>query len=134
MSSEKEKPAEYLPIRTGPSNTDPNDNDRVEVMASSDASTNAEEKGDEMRRVSTSRSVRERTFEPIAAGDREQLQGIASNLTGEGIVRTSTVASALERRDTLYGVDIGDPVLDPRSPRFDPYKWSKMYVQFPITI
>jgi hypothetical protein len=36
----------------------------------------------------------------------------------------------LERKDTLYGVDIGDPVLDPKSPEFNPYKWFRMYVQF----
>jgi ATP-binding cassette, subfamily G (WHITE), member 2, PDR len=130
MATDGEQP-EYLPIRTGPSNVEPADSDRVEGsnLGSSDGSTNVGEQP-QLTRTSTSRSARERTFEPIAAGDRDELYKIASNFTGGPVHRTSTAGSALERRDTLYGVNIGDPVLDPRSPEFDPYKWSRMYVQF----
>ena len=70
------------------------------------------------------------TFEPIHSGDREALTRLASNFTGgESLNRRSTGAGdELSRRDTLYNVNVGDAVLDPRSPEFDVYKWSRMYV------
>ncbi|KAJ9634936.1 hypothetical protein H2199_008800 [Coniosporium tulheliwenetii] len=37
--------------------------------------------------------------------------------------------SDLERQDTLAGVEIGNPVLDPNSPEFDIYKWVRMFVK-----
>lgn len=133
MSSEEDKTL-YLPIRTGPSAIDDADHDSGEAAprtGSSDASTNLEEQDQtELNRVLTSRSVRERTFEPIAAGDRDELHRIVSNFaTGGSLAPTSTGGSALERKDTLYGVHLGDPVLNPASPEFDPYKWCRMYVQ-----
>lgn len=125
---------EYLPIRTGA--TEAVDDDLVEAphAPSSDISSATDEP--QLMRIMTSRSAREKReteFQPIAAGDRDELYRIASSFTGAGtaVTRTSTRASGLERRDTLYGVNIGDPVLDPRSSEFDPYKWSRMYVQFP---
>lgn len=129
----------YLPIRTGSSEA--GDEGRVEpANIPSSVSSNVEDKDLELeqdapqpqllRRTTTSRSAREREFHPIAAGDRDELHKIASNFAGAGgsMTRTSTKGSALERRDTLYNVNIGDPVLDPKSPEFDPYKWSRMYV------
>ena len=127
---------EFLPIRTGAS--DPVDEDRVETDASnipSSGSSNVEGQPEPLlRRTTTTRSVREREFQPIAAGDRDELHRIASNFAtaGGSLTRTSTRGSALERKDTLYNVNIGDPVLDPSSPEFDPYKWSRMYVQNPF--
>lgn len=120
---------EYLPIRTGAA--DPVDDDRVESSNPPSDITNVEEQP-QLARTPTTRSVREREFQPISAGDRDELQRIASSFAGAGgsLTRTSTTASALERKDTLYGVDIGDPVLDPKSPEFNPYKWFRMYVQF----
>jgi ATP-binding cassette subfamily G (WHITE) protein 2 (PDR) len=128
----------YLPIRTG--DAEPVDEDRVEpsttVPSSSDSSNVEGEIQDDqpqpLRRTSTTRSVREREFQPIAAGDRDELYRIASNFASGSLTRTSTKASGLERRDTLYNVNIGDPVLDPSSPEFDPYKWSRMCVQIPF--
>lgn len=35
----------------------------------------------------------------------------------------------LERQDTLAGVEIGNPVLDPNSPEFDIYKWVRMFMK-----
>jgi len=77
-------------------------------------------------RTQTSATARERQFEPIRAGDREELHRLASTLG-----RTESYIStpdALERVDTLAGVQIGDSVLDPTSPDFDVYKWARMWV------
>src|SRR5436190_22287282 len=35
----------------------------------------------------------------------------------------------VERRDTLAGIEFGDPVLDPSKPEFDFYKWVRMFVK-----
>jgi ATP-binding cassette, subfamily G (WHITE), member 2, PDR len=81
----------------------------------------------------TSSSGEERTFEPITSEDRAQLQKIASTFGGSvALARSNTGASSkLERRDTLAGVELGDPVLDPASPEFNVYKWARMYDKIP---
>lgn len=80
--------------------------------------------------VETNETARERQFESIRAGDREQLERIASGFGGSQLGRTFTNATAgtheLEKKDTLYGVKLGDSTLDPSSPDFDVYKWAKM--------
>jgi ATP-binding cassette subfamily G (WHITE) protein 2 (PDR) len=135
MASENEK-HEYRPQRTeNILNATPNDDKTVDdsypkeeierpAMLPSYSSTDVDD-GD-LKRVQTSKSVRDRRqFEPIHSGDRAELTRIASQLGGSvGMVRTHT--SSLERRDTLAGVNLGDPVLDPNSPEFDVYKWSRM--------
>jgi hypothetical protein len=35
----------------------------------------------------------------------------------------------IERKDTLEGLDLGDPVLDPTSDQFDHYKWARMMLK-----
>ena len=130
---------EYLPIRTGAAESV---DDRVQGAPSSEISKDdiEEDPSPDLTRTSTSRSMREREFQPIAAGDRAELHRIASTFAGAGgsMTRTSTRASGLERRDTLYNVNIGDPVLDPASPEFNPYKWTRMYVvtsiSFPLNL
>lgn len=93
---------------------------------SSISSTTYTERDDGIRRSTTSESVEQhREFEPIAAGDRAALHRLASNLH-PNLTRTSTKGGELQRKDTLYNVNIGDPVLDPSSDQFDPYKWSRM--------
>jgi hypothetical protein len=135
MASEDEK-HEYRPQRTenilsGTSSDDKTVNDsypeeEIErpAMLPSHSSTDVED-GD-LKRIQTSKSVRDRReFEPIHSGDRAELTRIASQFGGSvGTIRTHT--GSLERRDTLAGVNIGDPVLDPNSPEFDVYKWSRM--------
>ena len=83
-----------------------------------------------LKRTKTSRSARERQeFAPIRAGDAEELTRLASQLDGGGsLTRASTLTrgSELQRRDTLAGINVGDAVLDPKSPEFDPYKWARM--------
>jgi ATP-binding cassette subfamily G (WHITE) protein 2 (PDR) len=103
-------------------------------MIPSHSSTDVEEKdGLERTQTSgtsyTSRSAQERRqFEPIRSGDREELHRIASSFAGSvALQRTMTVqSSGLERKDTLAGIQLGDAVLDPSSPEFDVYKWSRM--------
>jgi hypothetical protein len=106
------------------------DDERPKLQHTQSSSTATEdEKNLGMRRTQTGRSAREtRQFEPIRTGDAEELTRIASSFEGAGgsITRTSTARSGLQRRDTLAGVNLGDPVLDPKSPEFDPYKWARM--------
>lgn len=83
-------------------------------------------------------------FEPVRPGDRQHLTRIATNMSlkqrqsylssrGESYVTARTSMTDdnndLERKDTLYGVEIGDPVLDPGSDKFDAYKWARMLVR-----
>lgn len=102
--------------------------DRPEITPA-DSSTDDEEKQD-LQRSQTGRSTIERRFEPIIIGDREELHRIATEFGGSSPVsRAPTNAtSRLERNDTLAGVNIGDSVLDPSSPDFDIYKWTRMFV------
>ena len=37
--------------------------------------------------------------------------------------------SQIERQDTLAGVNVDDPVLDPSKPEFDVYKWARMFTK-----
>ncbi|KAL5328219.1 hypothetical protein ACEPPN_001716 [Leptodophora sp. 'Broadleaf-Isolate-01'] len=102
--------------------------DDIERPATSlnDSSTDVD---DNLERIETTKSTRERhQFEPVTTRDRDELQRIASAFSGKGgLSRTNTgISGTLERLDTLAGVNIGDPVLDPDSPEFDVYKWSRM--------
>ncbi|TKA74913.1 hypothetical protein B0A55_03757 [Friedmanniomyces simplex] len=70
-------------------------------------------------------------YEPINAGDEAVLRRLASQLSRSQSQysqtrRGSTANSALERQDTLAGLEIGDPILDPNSPKFDLYKYLRM--------
>ena len=100
--------------------------DNIASDASSE-SQNAE--GATLEKTDTSSTGRARTYEPITSEDEAQLHRIASSFGGSfALARTNTVASdRLERRDTLAGVELGDPVLDPGSPDFNVYKWARMY-------
>jgi ATP-binding cassette subfamily G (WHITE) protein 2 (PDR) len=130
---------EFQPIRTEnilnshPSGESSNDTENAHrpSMIPSASSTDAEEK-DGLERTQTSRTSRSaaerRQFEPIRSGDREELHRLASSFgSSVALQRTMTAqSSGLERRDTLYGIQLGDAVLDPSSPEFDVYKWSRM--------
>lgn len=92
--------------------------------SSSEMSEDEVHGGEKLWRTQTSATARDRQFEPIRTGDREELQRLASTLG-----RTESYIStpdALQRVDTLAGVQIGDPVLDPTSADFDVYKWARM--------
>lgn len=99
-------------------------------MVPTNSSTDVEE-NDELERTQTSKTAWERRqFEPVRSGDREELQRIASTFGGSmALARSKTRESnTLQRKDTLAGVNIGDDVLDPSSPEFDVYKWTRMFV------
>jgi hypothetical protein len=90
-----------------------------------------------LSRYQTNRSARERQFSPIRAGVEQELHRIATELDNLGRFRSSSIArastnktadSALYRNDTLAGVALGDPVLDPKHADFNPYKWARMSV------
>lgn len=127
---------EFQPIRTENilheerSTGQPKEDELAErpSMLPSHSSTDVEEKS-ELERKQTSKSAQEqRQFEPIRSGDREELHRIASSFSGSvALARSMTAESTgLERKDTLAGVNLGDAVLDPSSPEFDVYKWSRM--------
>lgn len=69
-------------------------------------------------------------FAHMRPEEREELSRIASNFP-----RHRTTSSDLsgmtdvERKDTLEGVELGDPVLDPTSDQFDHYKWARMMLK-----
>lgn len=93
------------------------------------SSTTDSEQRERLRRTPTSQSAHQRRiFSPINPGDPEELLRIATSLEngGASVVRTSTRASELQRQDSLAGINIGDAVLDPKSPEFDVYKWARM--------
>jgi ATP-binding cassette, subfamily G (WHITE), member 2, PDR len=109
------------PLPVGPNEMEP----LAIAMTSSDETSDDEvDQGEKLGRTQTSVTARERQFEPIRAGDREELHRLASTLG-----RTESYIStpdALQRVDTLAGIQIGDSVLDPTSPDFDVYKWARM--------
>lgn len=79
----------------------------------------------------TNETAREKEFEEITAGDRQELQRIATSFGGSQLGRTLTNATGendeLEKQHTLTGVKLGDSTLDPNSPDFDVIRWTKMY-------
>ncbi|KAL3427948.1 ABC-2 type transporter [Phlyctema vagabunda] len=120
-----------LTSSTGDSPTVPADNQREYAPITEDKDADGQSSSEDestLERTQTNRTARDRAvFEPIHSGDREQLHRIASSFGG--LSRTSTGANDLERRDTLYGINSGDAVLDPDSPQFDVYKWSRMVLR-----
>ncbi|KAJ6109197.1 hypothetical protein N7486_001431 [Penicillium sp. IBT 16267x] len=69
-------------------------------------------------------------FAHMSPEERDELSRIASNFP-----RHRTTSSDLsgmtdvERKDTLEGLELGDPVLDPTSGQFDHYKWARMMLK-----
>jgi ATP-binding cassette subfamily G (WHITE) protein 2 (PDR) len=130
-----EETKEYMPVRTehilthesSTHHAYPENEIEKPEMTRTNSSADVEE-SDDLKRTQSGRSIgRERTFEPIGSGDREELKRIASNFGGNAeLVRTATRTSTLERRDTLAGINFGDAVLDPSSKEFDVYKWARM--------
>lgn len=113
-------------MASGPLPIAQNEMEPLEITGTGAIETNDDEinEVEKLARTQTSATARERQFEPIRAGDREELHRLASTLG-----RTESYISipdALERVDTLAGIQIGDSVLDPTSPDFDVYKWARM--------
>lgn len=79
----------------------------------------------------------DRQFEPMRTFTRNedipQLAHLAS-LLSRSITRPATQSTAnrqstIERKDTLAGLEVDDPVFDPSSPSFDFYKWVRMFMK-----
>ena len=109
--------------------------ERISTM-SSESSTEGDSDGKPSRRplsrTATSMPRAER-FEPLDPADREELHRIATYITHDDTLNRTisgatagTAESRMEKQDTLAGVKLGDPVLDPKSPDFDVYKWVRM--------
>ncbi|KAJ5717004.1 hypothetical protein N7488_002650 [Penicillium malachiteum] len=69
-------------------------------------------------------------FEHMRPEDREELSRIASNFPRhQAADSTLSGMTTVERKDTLEGLELGDPVLDPTSDQFDHYKWARMMLK-----
>ncbi|KAL1956581.1 hypothetical protein VTO42DRAFT_7052 [Malbranchea cinnamomea] len=69
-----------------------------------------------------------RTFTSTESG--QKLARIASALSYPTVPLTpERPRTQLERKDTLAGVKLGDPVLDPTKPEFNFYKWVRMFMK-----
>jgi len=103
-----------------------NEPEHAATSGSSSSDTDFEG-GEELQRIRTTRSMAlEHQFEPIRAGDRAEVTRVASLFGPQSSIHSSTSEAGLARRDTLYGVDMEHPALDPTSPNFDAYKWARM--------
>ncbi|KAF2087078.1 ATP-binding cassette transporter ABC1 [Saccharata proteae CBS 121410] len=121
LSSESSsEPKEYMPIAANGHNT---------RHLSSGSSTDVE-KYDNFDEGESSENS-ERGYEPINAGDQDELRRIASSLSRRPISRRNTGVSGgdLEKVDTLAGLDESSPALDPNSKEFDIYKWLRMFMR-----
>ena len=115
------------------------------IIAASSASTSSgEHQGEDdiqfapIRTVKTQGSYRSpelerratEIFNSIPAEERAQLKRLATfhrtRTDGTGVSATDT---NLERKDTLAGIDFDDPRLDPESPEFDIYIWSRVFIR-----
>ncbi|RAL58706.1 hypothetical protein DID88_003063 [Monilinia fructigena] len=86
-----------------------------------------------LRPSRTNETAREKQFEEVTAGDRQELRRIATSFEGSQFGRTLTNATGgddeLEKQNTLTGVKLGDSTLDPSSPDFDVIRWTKMMMR-----
>lgn len=82
-----------------------------------------------------SSSSSDKPYEPLDPSVRAQLTRLASRTQSYYSQRRSSSVNqnddpeALQRRGTLEGLELGDEVLDPQSPKFDLYKWIRMTIQ-----
>ncbi|KAJ5677168.1 uncharacterized protein N7477_002801, partial [Penicillium maclennaniae] len=69
-------------------------------------------------------------FERIRAEDRQELSCVASNFTRHRATDSGVGGMTdMERKDTLAGLELDDPVLDPTSDQFEHYKWARMMLK-----
>lgn len=67
-------------------------------------------------------------FGDLSVEERVELQRIASSLH-QSKTNQSRDRSYLERQDTLAGVAVDDPRIDPSRPEFDVYVWARVFVR-----
>ncbi|EGD94355.1 ABC transporter [Trichophyton tonsurans CBS 112818] len=69
-----------------------------------------------------------RTWSPQSRPELVRIASVFSRIDSHpDVAPTTEDGGQLNRRDTLAGVKIGDPVLDPTKPEFDFYKWARMF-------
>ena len=111
----------------------PTSNYSIDAYLTKEGKEEAEDSSDEIRRGSSSSTVNREAYQPVQPGDRETLTRLASHLSRNQsyLSRRDTkgTSDGLERQDTLAGLEWGDPVFDPNSPKFDFYKWLRMTVR-----
>jgi len=67
-----------------------------------------------------------RNFQPLDSIDEETVMGIARTMTRSYSQYSTANKSDLQRTDTLAGLQLGDEIFDPASPKFDLYKYLRM--------
>lgn len=65
-------------------------------------------------------------YEPINVGDDNALRQLATRLSRHKTYRSTSDGGDLEQRNTIDGLEFGDPILDPSNPKFDLNKWIRM--------
>ena len=60
---------------------------------------------------------------------RAELTRVASNFPRRHDSDSGASETGIQRRDTLDGLELEDPVFDPRSDEFDQYKWARMMLK-----
>lgn len=75
--------------------------------------------------------------DPLSPRDRAELRRLATTIRsksylsqgGDSAHTADADPEALERKDTLYGLQLSDEVFDPSSQKFDLYKWIRMTIR-----
>ncbi|RHZ44991.1 uncharacterized protein CDV56_102336 [Aspergillus thermomutatus] len=68
-------------------------------------------------------------IEHMPPEQRAELARIASNFPRRRPTNSGVSGPGIERKDTLDGLELNDPVLDPTSNQFDHYKWVRMVLK-----
>lgn len=68
-------------------------------------------------------------LEHIGPVGRAELTRVASNFPRRKTSDFTHDGSGIERKDTLEGLEPGDPVFDPSNEKFDHYKWARMLLK-----
>lgn len=67
--------------------------------------------------------------EHISPEAKDELARVASNFPKRHDSDSGVSGVGIERRDTLEGLELNDPVFDPKSEKFDHYKWARMMLK-----
>lgn len=68
-------------------------------------------------------------MEHIGPVGRAELTRVASNFPRRKTSDFTHDSSGIERKDTLEGLEPGDPIFDPTNEKFDHYKWARMLLK-----
>lgn len=68
-------------------------------------------------------------LEHMGPDARTELTRVASNFPKRKPSDTTETTPTVQRKDTLEGLELDDPVFDPTSEKFDHYKWARMLLK-----